>query len=88
MKNIFYKFNKSINKILKMNTLKIDSLDSTKTPKALGPYSKATRVNLGDKNIIFCSGSLGLDANSGNLVSEDVGEQTKQALENLKNLLE
>jgi 2-iminobutanoate/2-iminopropanoate deaminase len=88
MKNIFHKFNKSINKILKMNTLNIESLDSTKTPKAIGPYSKATKVNLGQANIIFCSGSLGLDPYSGNLVSEDVGEQTRQALENMKNLLE
>jgi 2-iminobutanoate/2-iminopropanoate deaminase len=88
MKNILNKLNKSFNKILKMNTLKIESLESTKTPKAIGPYSKATRVNLGDKNIIFCSGSLGMDPISGNLVSEDVAEQTKQALENMKNLLE
>lgn len=68
--------------------VKIESLDSTNTPKAIGPYSKATRVDMGDKCMIFCSGSLGSDPKTGDLVSENVADQTKQALENLKNLLE
>jgi len=88
MHKIFNKIKKSFYNITKMNSFKIESLDSSKTPKAIGPYSKATRVNLGETNMIFCSGSIGLDPISGNLVSEDVGEQTKQALENLKNILE
>ena len=68
--------------------VQIDSLDSSNTPKAIGPYSKGTRVDLGDKFMIFTSGSLGVDPQSGNLVSDEVIGQTKQALENLKNLLE
>jgi len=68
--------------------VKIESLDSTNTPKAIGPYSKATRVDLGEKFMIFTSGSLGADPETGNLVSDDVSSQTKQALNNLKNLLE
>ena len=70
------------------NSIKIESLDSTKTPKAIGPYSKATRVDLGDKFMIFTSGSLGVEPGNGNLVSDEVVGQTKQALDNLKNLLE
>jgi 2-iminobutanoate/2-iminopropanoate deaminase len=70
------------------NSIKIESLDSTKTPKAIGPYSKATRVDLGDKFMIFTSGSLGVEPVNGNLVSDEVVGQTKQALDNLKNLLE
>ncbi len=66
----------------------IQALDSSKTPKAIGPYSKATRVDIGNAYMIFCSGSLGVHPESGNLVSEDVSEQTKQAMENVKNLLE
>jgi 2-iminobutanoate/2-iminopropanoate deaminase len=84
--NTFIK--KKIIKKIKMNYISIETLDSSRTPKAIGPYSKATSVNIGDKNIIFCSGSLGLDPESGNLISEDVAEQTKQSLENMKNLLE
>lgn len=68
--------------------INIIALDSSKTPKAIGPYSKGTKVDMGDKYMIFCSGSLGVDPVSGNLVSEDVSEQTKQALENIKNFLE
>lgn len=90
MRNQFY--NLILKKFItrKMNTpsIKIESLDSSNTPKAIGPYSKATRVDLGDKYMIFTSGSLGVDPQSGNLVSEEVVGQTKQALENLKNLLE
>jgi 2-iminobutanoate/2-iminopropanoate deaminase len=66
----------------------IEGLDSSKTPKAIGPYSKATRVDIGNIYMIFCSGSIGVNPESGNLVSEDVSEQTKQAMENIKNLLE
>ena len=90
MKNLFYNLISKKFNIKKMNTnsVRIESLDSSKTPKAIGPYSKATRVEMGDKFMIFTSGSLGVDATSGNLVSEDVVGQTKQALENLRNLLE
>jgi enamine deaminase RidA (YjgF/YER057c/UK114 family) len=70
------------------NKVVIESLDSSKTPKAIGPYSKGTRIDMGTLNMIFCSGSIGLDPTSGELVSQDVGEQTVQALENMKNLLE
>jgi enamine deaminase RidA (YjgF/YER057c/UK114 family) len=82
--SFFTIYNKSMNS----TSVKIESLDSSKTPKAIGPYSKATRVEMGDKYMIFCSGSLGSDPTTGNLISDDVGEQTKQALENMKNLLE
>jgi 2-iminobutanoate/2-iminopropanoate deaminase len=66
----------------------IERLDSSKTPKAIGPYSKATRVDIGNIYMIFCSGSIGVNPESGNLVSDDVADQTKQAMENIKNLLE
>jgi hypothetical protein len=66
----------------------IESIDSSKTPKAIGPYSKGTRVEFGDKYMIFTSGFLGMDPVTGNLVSDEITSQTKQALENLKNLLE
>jgi 2-iminobutanoate/2-iminopropanoate deaminase len=79
-------FNKYFSKMI--GKVSIQALDSTKTPKAIGPYSKATRVDLGNTYMIFCSGSLGVNPENGNLVSEDVSEQTKQAMENVKNLLE
>ncbi len=58
-------------------------LHSDKAPKAIGPYSQAT----GFKDLIFTCGQVGLDKN-GNMICEDVKGQTKQAIENLRNILE
>jgi len=66
----------------------IDSLDAPNTPAAIGPYSKATRVNLGETDMIFFSGQIGINPNTGNLVSDDVSAQAVQALTNVKTLLE
>ncbi len=58
-------------------------LKSDKAPLAVGPYSQA----IGFKDLIFTSGQVALDT-SGKLVSEDIKEQTKQALKNLSFILE
>jgi 2-iminobutanoate/2-iminopropanoate deaminase len=55
-----------------------------KAPGAVGPYSQG--VIAGD--FVYTAGMLGLDASSGELVSPDVGEQTRQALMNLEGILE
>jgi 2-iminobutanoate/2-iminopropanoate deaminase len=52
---------------------------SPDAPPALGPYSQAIGVG----PFIFCSGQVPLQATSGELVSQDVAEQTTQALLNL-----
>ncbi|GAB4487125.1 MAG: RidA family protein [Anaerolineales bacterium] len=57
---------------------------SENAPKAIGPYSVAIQT----ENFVFCSGQLGLDPATGELVSADVTAQTRQALTNLKNVLE
>lgn len=49
--------------------------------KAIGPYSQAIRFG----NLVFCSGNIGVNA-SGNLV-EGVKEQTRQAINNIKDVL-
>jgi 2-iminobutanoate/2-iminopropanoate deaminase len=55
-----------------------------KAPGAVGPYSQA--VIAGD--FVYTAGMLGLDPGRGQLVSQDVGKQTRQALMNLKGILE
>jgi 2-iminobutanoate/2-iminopropanoate deaminase len=77
-----YNFSKMNGKVF------IEPLDSTKTPKAIGPYSKATRIDMGNLYMVCMSGQIGIDYKTGELVSLDVAEQAKQALENMKNLLE
>ena len=58
-------------------------ISSTKAPKALGPYS----AGVATEELVFLSGQLGADMD-GNLVSEDVVEQTQKAFENIGVLLE
>ena len=52
---------------------------STKdAPAAIGPYSQA----IGMGNFVYCSGQLGLDPATGNLV-EGVAAQARRSLDNL-----
>ena len=59
------------------------TVDTNKAPEALGPYSHATVVN----DLVFTSGQIPL-TRGGNIVSDDVQEQTKQVLENLTVVLQ
>jgi len=52
-------------------------------PAAIGPYSQAVVVPVGDKRMVFCSGQIALDPATGALVEGDVSAQTRQVLENL-----
>ena len=48
-------------------------------PAAVGPYSHAVRAG----GLLFCSGQIALDPESGALVGETPAEQTRRCLENL-----
>lgn len=57
---------------------------TTQAPAAIGPYSQAVVVPVGDgKRMIFCSGQIPLDPATGQLVEGDITEQTQQVLANL-----
>lgn len=55
-----------------------------KAPPAIGPYSQA--VIAGD--LVFTAGVLPVDPESGQVVGEDITEQTGQAISNLESILE
>ena len=55
-----------------------------KAPAAVGPYSQAVSAN----GFVFAAGQVGLDPTTGQLVGEDVASQTRQALQNIKAVLE
>ena len=55
-----------------------------KAPKALGPYSVGVLVG----SFIFTSGQLGLDPQTGEIVQGGVEAETKQALSNIRSVLE
>lgn len=49
-------------------------------PAAIGPYSHAVRA----AGLLFCSGQIPLDAESGELVGDTPAEQATRCLENLQ----
>jgi 2-iminobutanoate/2-iminopropanoate deaminase len=55
-----------------------------KAPAAVGPYSQAVSAN----GFVFAAGQVGLDPDTGKLAGEDVASQTRQALQNIKAVLE
>lgn len=56
---------------------------STRVPAPIGPYSQATRLG----NLVFTAGMGGVDPATGK-PAEGVRDQTRQTLENLRNVLE
>lgn len=52
-------------------------------PKPVGPYSPAVKI----EGLLFCSGQIGLDPETGKLVEGGVEEQTKQVLKNMQAVL-
>jgi 2-iminobutanoate/2-iminopropanoate deaminase len=59
------------------------AIETKNAPAAVGPYSQA--VQIGD--LIFCSGQIGIDPKTNNLVDADITLQTKQAFMNLTAVL-
>lgn len=53
-------------------------------PKAIGPYSQAVQTD----SMVYTAGQIGLNPASGELISDSVEEQARQALTNLSNVLE
>ncbi len=53
-------------------------------PKAIGPYSQAVRI----QGLVFTAGQIGLVPASGALISTAIEDQTRQALTNIKHVLE
>ena len=54
-----------------------------KAPAAIGPYSQAVSTG----GFVFISGQLGIDPQTGELISPDFEQQARQALENLKQIV-
>ncbi|NLG97954.1 MAG: RidA family protein [Chloroflexi bacterium] len=57
---------------------------SEKGPKAIGAYSAGIKAG----GFVFCSGQLGIDPATGNLVEGGIEAETRQAINNLSALLE
>jgi 2-iminobutanoate/2-iminopropanoate deaminase len=55
-----------------------------KSPAAVGPYHHAVRVG----DLLFCSGQIPLDPQTGALVPGDIRVQTDRVLQNVKAILD
>ena len=53
----------------------------------MGAYSHGYTVDVGDARFVFVTGQIALDEN-GELVSEDVGEQTRYVFERISRILD
>ena len=58
-------------------------ISTNEAPDAVGPYSQAVRAG----SMVFCAGQIPLDPKSGQIVSQDVAEQTRRVLDNLTAVL-
>lgn len=58
-------------------------INTNQAPKAIGPYSQAVKAG----SLLFISGQLPADKDSGNIVDGGIEAQTRQSLENIKAIL-
>ncbi len=59
-------------------------IHTSQAPEAIGPYSQAVVHN----ELVYCSGQIGLDPETGDFAGDDVSSQAKQVMKNLKAVLE
>jgi 2-iminobutanoate/2-iminopropanoate deaminase len=60
------------------------AVSTDSAPAAIGPYSQGIRLG----ELLFCSGQVGLDPSTGELVKEDVEGQTRRCLQSLSAVCE
>lgn len=59
-------------------------ISTDRAPEAIGPYSQAVEAD----GWVFTAGQIGLDPETGEFVGSDVESQARQALTNLRAVLE
>ncbi len=58
-------------------------IETRDAPRAIGPYSQAVE----SEGLVFCSGQIGLDPQTGALVPGGIEPETRRVLENLRGVL-
>tara|TARA_Y100000991_G_scaffold193917_1_gene162243 strand:- start:312 stop:692 length:381 start_codon:yes stop_codon:yes gene_type:complete len=59
-------------------------ISTKKAPTPIGPYNQAIML----ENILYTSGQIAIEPNSGNLVTESIEAETNLVMQNLKAILE
>ncbi|MDQ6980891.1 MAG: Rid family hydrolase, partial [Ghiorsea sp.] len=62
----------------------LQAVHTNQAPKAVGAYSQAIQ----HQGMLYTSGQIGLDPQSGNMVADDVSSQAKQVVANLSAVIE
>jgi 2-iminobutanoate/2-iminopropanoate deaminase len=58
-------------------------ITTSNAPSPIGPYSQAVECG----NMLFISGQVAKDAESGNLITSDIKQETRKVMENLESIL-
>ncbi len=59
------------------------NIQTKNAPEPIGPYSQAVLVN----GLLFTSGQIAIEPDSGKLILDTIANETKQVMENLKAIL-
>jgi 2-iminobutanoate/2-iminopropanoate deaminase len=62
----------------------LEVIQTDKAAAPIGPYSQAIRAG----GFVFVAGEKGIDARTGQIVPGGIAAETRQTLENIKNILE
>lgn len=62
-------------------------IQTDQAPAAIGPYSQAIAVKVGDAQFLYCSGQIPLHPSTGDIVGATVAEQTVQVFHNVRGVL-
>ncbi|MDE6020464.1 MAG: RidA family protein [Ruminococcus sp.] len=62
----------------------METIYTKNAPNAIGPYSQAIKAG----NIIFTSGQIAIDPDTGNVDAVDIESQSRQVMKNLTAVLE
>lgn len=64
--------------------VELEVIETDKAAKPIGPYSQAIRAN----GFVFVAGEKGIDPVTNAMVSGGIAAETRQTLENIRNILE
>ncbi|MEE2954442.1 MAG: RidA family protein [Bacteroidota bacterium] len=59
-------------------------INTMNAPKAIGSYSQAVLVN----NTLYCSGQIGIDPKTNNLIKNNISDETKRVIKNILAILD
>ncbi|MCC6383886.1 MAG: RidA family protein [Bacteroidia bacterium] len=58
-------------------------INTKHAPEPIGPYSQAIKM----KNVLFVSGQIAINAETGQLINTNIGDETHQVMKNISAIL-